>query len=101
MESSFRYVAERTLELAQIEPEVQRIGRSLYEAFPSGARHPVRAFDAKAMELASHDHELRAALFRLVDHPPGERIESVHLPASGILVAAERPGELVRGGHST
>ena len=66
-------MAERALELTEIEPEVQRIGRSLYEAFPTGTRHPVRAMDAKAMELASQDRELRAALFRFVDVTPACR----------------------------
>jgi proline dehydrogenase len=66
-------VADRALELTEIEPEVQRIGRSLYEAFPAGTRHPVRALDAKAMELASQDRELRAALFRFVDVTPACR----------------------------
>jgi proline dehydrogenase len=71
--SSVSAVGERALQLADIEPEIQRVGRALYEAFPSRARHPVRALDAKAMELASQDRELRAALFRLVDVTPACR----------------------------
>jgi proline dehydrogenase len=58
---------------ADLEPELERIGRSLHSGFPSRARHPIRALDAKAMELASHDRELRAALFRLVDVTPACR----------------------------
>jgi proline dehydrogenase len=58
---------------AQLEPEIQRVGRALAEAFPSAARHPVRAVDQKAMELAERDAALRAALFRLVDVTPACR----------------------------
>src|SRR5213592_1593812 len=39
-------------------------------AFPKRSRNPMRALDDKAMELASRDAELRAALFRLVDVTP-------------------------------
>jgi proline dehydrogenase len=89
-------VAERTLELAQTEPEVQRIGRSLHEAFPSAGRHPVRALDAKAMELASQDQELRAALFRLVDVTPACRsLDDLARHLTGYLEEVEhRPPSL-------
>jgi proline dehydrogenase len=56
-----------------LEDEIQRIGRSLAESFPSHARHPLRALDDKAMDLASRDAELRAALFRFVDVVPACR----------------------------
>jgi RHH-type proline utilization regulon transcriptional repressor/proline dehydrogenase/delta 1-pyrroline-5-carboxylate dehydrogenase len=49
------------------------VGRSLAKAFPSSGRHPLRNLDAKAMELASQDAKLRAALFRLVDVTPATR----------------------------
>src|SRR3712207_9372174 len=39
----------------------------------SDLRHPMRALDARAMELASQDDELRAALFRFVDVVPACR----------------------------
>jgi proline dehydrogenase len=55
---------------AAIEAETQRIGRELAAAFPSAARHPLRAVDARAMELAASDQELKAALFRFVDVAP-------------------------------
>jgi proline dehydrogenase len=58
---------------AALEPEIRRVGRALAEAFPSGARHPLRAMDQKAMELAERDAALRAALFRLVDVTPACR----------------------------
>jgi RHH-type proline utilization regulon transcriptional repressor/proline dehydrogenase/delta 1-pyrroline-5-carboxylate dehydrogenase len=56
-----------------VEPDLQRIGRELAESFPARSRHPVKAFDERAMELASRDGELRAALFRLVDVTPACR----------------------------
>src|SRR2546423_4370029 len=49
------------------------IGTELSGAFPRRSRNPVRALDNKAMELASRDAELRAALFRLVDVTPATR----------------------------
>jgi RHH-type proline utilization regulon transcriptional repressor/proline dehydrogenase/delta 1-pyrroline-5-carboxylate dehydrogenase len=53
-----------------VESELQSVGRSIHAAFPTRPRHPLRAIDAKAMELAAQDQELRAALFRLVDVTP-------------------------------
>ena len=53
--------------------EVLEIGRRLAAAFPSSARHPMKALDDKAMDLASQDAELRAALFRFVDVVPACR----------------------------
>jgi proline dehydrogenase len=56
-----------------LEREIQSIGHELADAFPSNARHPVRTLDAKAMEFAAQDAELRAALFRFVDVVPACR----------------------------
>jgi RHH-type proline utilization regulon transcriptional repressor/proline dehydrogenase/delta 1-pyrroline-5-carboxylate dehydrogenase len=56
-----------------LEPEVQRVGRELADSFPAAVRHPVKALDEKALELASRDAELRAALFRFVDVVPACR----------------------------
>jgi RHH-type proline utilization regulon transcriptional repressor/proline dehydrogenase/delta 1-pyrroline-5-carboxylate dehydrogenase len=56
-----------------LEQEIGRVGADLARAFPSSTRHPVRALDARAMELASSDRELRAALFRFVDVVPACR----------------------------
>src|SRR5918998_5835900 len=53
-----------------VESELHEIGRSIHAAFPTRPRHPLRALDLKAMEMASSDQELRAALFRLVDVTP-------------------------------
>jgi proline dehydrogenase len=56
-----------------VDADVQQVGRSIHAAFPTRTRHPLRALDQKAMELASQDQELRAALFRLVDVSPATR----------------------------
>jgi proline dehydrogenase len=56
-----------------LEQEIRRVGAQLAAAFPSAARHPVRALDARAMGLASSDQELKAALFRFVDVVPACR----------------------------
>jgi proline dehydrogenase len=60
-------------ERESLERETRRIGGELAAAFPSSARHPMRAIDSRAMELASSDRELRAALFRFVDVVPACR----------------------------
>src|SRR5437764_13541869 len=57
----------------ELEPEIRRVGERLAGSFPSSARHPVRALDARAMDLAARDRELRAALFRFVDVVPACR----------------------------
>ena len=56
-----------------MEAELLGIGRSIHAAIPTRTRNPLRALDQKAMELASHDAELRAALFRFVDVTPACR----------------------------
>jgi proline dehydrogenase len=56
-----------------VETELRRVGAELAAAFPSAARHPLRAMDARAMELAARDDELRTALFRFVDVVPACR----------------------------
>jgi len=56
-----------------LDDEVLAVGRDLAAAFPSSARRPLRALDDKAMDLASQDEALRAALFRFVDVVPACR----------------------------
>ncbi len=58
---------------ATLEPEIERVGRALAARFPSPGRHPLKALDDRAMELAAQDDELRAALFRFVDVVPACR----------------------------
>jgi proline dehydrogenase len=56
-----------------VETELQEVGREIHAALPGKSRHPLRALDQRAMELASQDAELRAALFRFVDVTPACR----------------------------
>ncbi|MDX6718043.1 MAG: proline dehydrogenase, partial [Solirubrobacteraceae bacterium] len=49
------------------------MGLELSDAFPSRRGHPIRALDERAMDVASQDAELRAALFRFVDVVPACR----------------------------
>ncbi|HYB30109.1 MAG TPA: proline dehydrogenase family protein [Solirubrobacteraceae bacterium] len=56
-----------------LERAIREIGSDLAAAFPSSARHPLRALDARAMDFASSDQELKAALFRFVDVTPACR----------------------------
>jgi proline dehydrogenase len=56
-----------------VEPEIQRVGQALADAFPSKRGHPLKAIDDRAMDAAAQDAELRAALFRFVDVVPACR----------------------------
>jgi proline dehydrogenase len=56
-----------------VESELQEVGREIHAALPGRSRHPLRVLDQRAMELASQDAELRAALFRFVDVTPACR----------------------------
>jgi RHH-type proline utilization regulon transcriptional repressor/proline dehydrogenase/delta 1-pyrroline-5-carboxylate dehydrogenase len=58
---------------SEFESEVRQIGEKLAASFPGASRQPLKALDARAMELASSDRELRAALFRFVDVVPACR----------------------------
>jgi proline dehydrogenase len=56
-----------------IDDEILAVGRDVAARFPSSARRPMKALDDKAMDLASQDDQLRAALFRFVDVVPACR----------------------------
>jgi proline dehydrogenase len=56
-----------------LERELHDVGRRLWKALPSNARRPLKALDDKAMDYASRDAELKAALFRFVDVVPACR----------------------------
>ena len=58
---------------AAIDAEILTIGRELAEAFPAPSRNPLKVIDDKAMDFASQDAELKAALFRFVDVVPACR----------------------------
>ena len=53
--------------------DILAVGRDLAAALPGASRNPLRAIDDKAMDMASQDAELRAALFRFVDVVPACR----------------------------
>ncbi len=58
---------------AASEADILAVGRDLAAALPGASRNPIKAIDERAMELASQDAELRAALFRFVDVVPACR----------------------------
>jgi RHH-type proline utilization regulon transcriptional repressor/proline dehydrogenase/delta 1-pyrroline-5-carboxylate dehydrogenase len=55
------------------EADIIAVGRDLAAALPSASRNPLKALDDRAMDMASQDAELRAALFRFVDVVPACR----------------------------
>jgi proline dehydrogenase len=55
-----------------VERELFAVGRRLADALPT-TRNPLKVLDEKAMDLASSDAELKAALFRFVDVVPACR----------------------------
>src|SRR4051812_24700564 len=57
---------------AAVERELFEVGSRLAAALPT-TRNPFKAIDEKAMDLASSDAELKAALFRFVDVMPACR----------------------------
>src|SRR4051794_23931357 len=57
---------------AALERELFEVGRRLADKLPS-TRNPLKVLDDKAMDLASSDAELKAALFRFVDVVPACR----------------------------
>src|SRR3954471_16850384 len=75
---------------APAESEVMAIGRDLAAAFPGSARRPLRALDDRAMDMASQDAELRAALFRFVDVVPACRnVDDLASHLAGFLSEVE------------
>jgi RHH-type proline utilization regulon transcriptional repressor/proline dehydrogenase/delta 1-pyrroline-5-carboxylate dehydrogenase len=79
-----------------LDAQIRAIGGELAAAFPSRARHPLKALDAKAMELSSQDAELRAALFRFVDVTPACRsLDDLAAHLAGFLEeVGDRPPSL-------
>ena len=77
---------------AALEPQVQEVGRALADALPRGARGPLRVLDDRAMEFASSDAELRAALFRFVDVVPACRsLDDLARHLTGFLEDVDDP----------
>jgi proline dehydrogenase len=74
-----------------LETELTDIGRRLAAAMPV-TRNPLKAFDEKAMDLASQDQELKAALFRFVDVVPACRnLDDLARHLTGFLAEVETP----------
>ncbi len=104
------------MEAAALEQQVQAVGRELAAALPQGPRGPLKALDDRAMEFASQDAELRAALFRFVDVVPACRslddlarhltaflgdVDEPPPPISAALrMGASRPGRAALGAAS-
>src|SRR5204863_3050293 len=73
-----------------LEGELGEIGRGLAAAMPV-TRNPLKAIDEKAMDLASQDAELKAALFRFVDVVPACRsLEDLARHLTGFLGEVEQ-----------
>ncbi len=74
-----------------LERELHDIGKRLANAMPV-TRNPLKAFDEKAMDLASQDAELKAALFRFVDVVPACRnLDDLARHLTGFLGEVETP----------
>jgi proline dehydrogenase len=77
---------------ARLESELFEVGRRLWDALPAATRNPFKAADDKAMELASQDAELKAALFRFVDVVPACRsLDDLARHLTGFLGEVEAP----------
>ncbi len=75
-----------------LERELNEVGRRLWKGLPSSARRPLKALDDKAMDLASRDAELKAALFRFVDVVPACRnVDDLATHLTGFLREVEEP----------
>src|SRR5919199_736841 len=81
---------------AELDREILEVGRGLAAALPSRSRHPLKALDAKAMDFAASDQELRAALFRFVDVTPACRsLDDLAAHLTGFLEeVGDRPPSL-------
>jgi len=76
----------------ELEEQLMEVGRRLAAALPAGMRNPLKAADDKAMELASQDAELKAALFRFVDVVPACRsLDDLARHLTGFLGEVETP----------
>jgi proline dehydrogenase len=89
---------------AALERELFEVGRKLAAAMPS-TRNPLKALDEKAMDLASSDAELKAALFRFVDVVPACRnMDDLARHLTGFLEDVDDPpasmGVAMRMGNS-
>jgi proline dehydrogenase len=105
--------AKSSVDLDRLESEIVAVGRTIAPALGGSGHGPLRAVDERAMQLAAHDRELRAALFRLVDVTPACRsfddlgrhlaafLDEVEEPppslAAAMRAAHTRPGRVALG----
>ena len=83
---------EERIDDAVLEARLLEVGERLAAALPAGMRSPLKAADDKAMELASQDAELKAALFRFVDVVPACRsLDDLARHLTGFLGEVEAP----------
>ena len=68
-----RAVKSVAMDEVALERRLFDVGTQLAADLPAGSKNPLKAADEKAMELASQDAELKAALFRFVDVVPACR----------------------------
>jgi proline dehydrogenase len=82
------------VEERELERELFAVGEKLAASLPRSSRNPLKAADEKAMELASKDQELKAALFRFVDVVPACRnLDDLARHLTGFLgEVGEKPG---------
>ncbi len=75
-----------------LERELLAVGGELAAALPAPSRNPLKLADEKALELASQDAELKAALFRFVDVVPACRsLDDLARHLTGFLGEVEEP----------
>jgi proline dehydrogenase len=94
-----------SVDLDRLEAEIGAVGRTLASGKDRRPHGPMAAVDERAMRLAAHDGELRAALFRLVDVTPACRsLDDLGGHLSGFLdEVPERPPSLeaaMRASHT-
>jgi proline dehydrogenase len=78
-----------------LEAELLAVGSKLAAAMPV-TRNPLKAIDEKAMDIASQDAELKAALFRFVDVVPACRsLEDLARHLTGFLGEVGSPPQSV------
>jgi proline dehydrogenase len=85
-----------SIESSRLEAEILEVGGALAGRPAGAARHPLRALDERAINLAAGDRELRAALFRLVDVTPACRdLDDLGSHLAGLAAGVdERPPSL-------
>jgi proline dehydrogenase len=80
---------------SDLETQLHDVGERLAAAMPT-RRNPLKALDDRAMDLASQDAELKAALFRFVDVVPACRsLDDLARHLTGFLGEVSEPPQAV------